>query len=59
LTLLFLEASEIGQPLQPPEEQVLQELSGFFFVNSGSKTTMKAISTIKEATMDCIMMKRF
>jgi hypothetical protein len=55
---LVLDASEMGQPPQPPEEQVLQELSGFFFENSGSKTKMKAIRTISAATRDCTMVKR-
>jgi hypothetical protein len=52
---LFRATSEMGHPPQPPEEQVLQELSGFFFVNKGNKTKMKAINTIMAATMVCNM----
>jgi hypothetical protein len=56
---LFLEASEMGQPPQPPEEQVLQELSGFFLENNGMSTKIKAMRTMSAATMDCNMAVRF
>jgi hypothetical protein len=37
-TSLFLDASEMGHPPQPPDEQVLQALSDFFLENKGFRT---------------------
>jgi hypothetical protein len=54
---LFLEASEMGHPPQPPDEQVLQAPSGFFLENKGFSTKKTATKTISMVTMDCIMVK--